>query len=250
MLLISLVALGAGCSREAGPAARHGQTPSPEPKLPDQAPFTIGEPATVSLGADEQIAFLWIEAMRMWVGKHEVTNGQYARWRPLWSRAKQLNARRQPVVYVRWYDAVRYCRWLDKQLAQSLPPHYHFRLPTGREWTTFAACGLNRRFAWGDAWPPNGHANFGAIDGYHDDFEFSAPVAQSGDNEWGLFGVAGNVWEWCYNSYRSSKNHRMLKGASWRDAQEALLAIEFENGSPPHSRFSNVGFRVVIGIGR
>ncbi|MBN1672547.1 MAG: SUMF1/EgtB/PvdO family nonheme iron enzyme [Kiritimatiellae bacterium] len=209
----------------------------------------FGSPVTVALGDGVLMEFAWVAATNMWVGRHEVTNAQYRRFKPLRGQATKLNGESQPVVYVSWYDAMKFCLWLDEEHKQLLPPRYHFRLPTGAEWELFASCGESRTYPWGNPFPPR-FGNYGPIDGYSDGFELTAPVTRSGANEWGLLGVGGNVWEWCYNSYRESKHHRMLRGGSWKEAYEAYLRTDFKNGSPPSTRFSNVGFRVVIGLGK
>jgi formylglycine-generating enzyme required for sulfatase activity len=104
-----------------------------------------------------------------------------------------------PVVHVSWDDAVAYAKWAGK------------RLPTEAEWEFAARGGLdNKPYAWGDE-PPSDtaiHANIWqgefpyrntALDG----FERTAPVKSYPPNGYGLYDVAGNVWEWCSDLYRA-----------------------------------------------
>ncbi|MCC5838842.1 MAG: SUMF1/EgtB/PvdO family nonheme iron enzyme, partial [Opitutales bacterium] len=220
-----------------------------------------GQNAEVELPGEVKMSFTWVGAMNMWVGTYEVTNAEFRAFRSGHDsgefRGRSLNGPRQPVVRVSYDDAVAFCEWLTarERSAGRLPEGYRYRLASGDEWTRFARCGTTREFPWGDSMPPTrgnyadeaaGQAFSGwtIIRGYRDGHAVSAPVEESGRNEWGLYGVGGNVWEWTSEERGSS---RVVRGGSWGSFREDGLRVEHRDARGPSHRNRDLGFRVLLG---
>ncbi len=122
-----------------------------------------------------------------------------ANWRRPNGPDSSIEERRDhPVVHIAWLDAVAYCEWAGK------------RLPTEAEWEFAARGGLSQQeYPWGhgtqngDRWLLNiWQGKFPEVHEVSDGFEFTAPVKTFRPNKFGLYDMAGNVWEWCADWYQ------------------------------------------------
>jgi formylglycine-generating enzyme required for sulfatase activity len=122
-----------------------------------------------------------------------------ANWRHPEGPHSSIEGKRNfPVVQVAYDDAAAYARWAGK------------RLPTEAEWEFAARGGLaGKTYAWGNTFRPNGRwmanvyqGSFPNHDSGADGFVGAAPVAQFPANGFGLYDMAGNVWQWVKDSYR------------------------------------------------
>ena len=139
----------------------------------------------------------------------EYTRG--ANWRHPTGPGSDLKGReKHPVVHVAYEDAEAYAKWGGK------------RLPTEAEWEFAARGGLSSQpYAWGSELKPGGkwvaniyQGRFPMHDTAEDGFAGIAPVAQFPPNGYGLYDVAGNVWEWCSDWYRPDYYETLLASGS------------------------------------
>ncbi len=267
--LVVLMAAGGAAAASAGPAAggrEDGRGTAPAAAA-TREPARRGADFTLELDEGERLPFVWLAPMKMWAGKHEVSNGQFRRYDVGHDSTnvlgRDLDGDLQPAAHVSWDDARNYCGWLNRHHGRLLPGGFVFRLPAVREWETYAACGEPRVYPWGSRWPPPAYVNVRGtegsgflyalfqrekfIRGHADPYIVTAPVTKSGVNRWGLYGVGGNVWEWCDDWADADRVTRAIRGGAWNNEQEHTLRIAHRAGAPPDKGNECIGFRVVIG---
>ncbi len=120
-----------------------------------------------------------------------------------------------PVVHIAYADVAAYAKWAGK------------RLPSEAEWEFAARGGLSGQlYAWGDDFKPGGkwmanifEGKFPNNDTAEDGFKGIAPVKQYPANGYGLYDIAGNVWEWTADWYRPDTYERLAAGGVARNPQ-------------------------------
>ena len=225
---------------------------------------------------EKPVHTVYVDAFYMDI--HEVTNAQYKQFvdaNPQWRQAriptdyhdgeylKHWNGNNyptgkgdHPVVYVSWYGAMAYAQWARK------------RLPTEAEWEKAARGGLvGRKYPWGNSIGPS-QANYGSHVGD------TTTVGSHPPNKYGLYDMAGNVWEWCLDAYEGDfyknspsrnpiagegvirhitnnftnvKTTRVLRGGSWYSDPENLRVANRIRFNPLNSNIG-VGFRCVRAV--
>jgi formylglycine-generating enzyme required for sulfatase activity len=163
-----------------------------------------------------------------------------------------------PVVHVSHHDALAYCAWAGR------------RLPTEAEWEYAARGGLHgMRYAWGNELTPHSEhrcniwqGTFPKTNTREDGHAGTAPVRSFPPNGYGLYEMAGNVWEWCADwflpkYYRNSPTRnpqgptigagRVMRGGSYlcHDSYCNRYRVAARTANTPESSSGNVGFRTV-----
>ncbi|RKU29022.1 hypothetical protein C6497_07445 [Candidatus Poribacteria bacterium] len=215
-----------------------------------------------------------------YIDKYEVTNAQYKAFvdaNPEWGKDQispeyhdgyylihwiendyPVGKENHPVVYVSWYAAMAYAKWVGK------------RLPTEAEWEKAARGDLKDKiYPWGNT-----------IDGtnanYYKDIEDNGtlPVGSFPANAFGLYDMSGNVREWCLDGYAATfyvnspkenpiagfeniekaisdfmkvRKNCVLRGGSWLNIPEKLRVSERTSRSP-NATNPNDGFRCVMNV--
>jgi len=163
-----------------------------------------------------------------------------ASWRhPEGPGSDLVGKERFPVVQVAFEDAQAFCRWAGK------------RLPTEAQWEFAARGGLDGKVnAWGDAPIDAKRANtwqgrFPSDNTKEDGFAGAAPVGSFPANGYGLFDVAGNVWEWCADLYRPDTYARQVleagKGVVIVNPTGPARSLDPRNPDAPESRVHRGG---------
>jgi len=160
-----------------------------------------------------------------------------------WGRAKR------PVINVSWNDIQQYIKWLSTKTGMP------YRLLTEAEWEYAARAGTTTRYSWGDE-PGEGNANCHGCGSQWDNKQ-TAPVGSFKPNDFGLYDMHGNVWEWvqdCHGKYTDAPNNgsaapqtdnclRVLRGGSWDNGTRDMRAA-YRLRLDPDSRSGDFGFRV------
>lgn len=204
-----------------------------------------------------------VEMSPFWLAETPVTNQQYehfmnatGRGEPKHWRDSRFNGPLQPVVGVTWMDAQAFCDWLAEQ------PGKRVVLPTEAQWE-FAARGEdNRRYPWGDDVPDKTRAHYAYNHG-----AMTSPVGHfpAGMGPFGTLDQAGNVWEWCRDSWdeKAYKGRgeltidplsmsrvatmRAFRGGSWANSAEDLHTA-FRDGDDVSHTADGIGFRVACAL--
>jgi formylglycine-generating enzyme required for sulfatase activity len=132
-----------------------------------------------------------------------------------------------PVIHVSWNDATEYCKWLSRKTGKT------FRLPTEAEWEYAAGNGSKHtKYSWGNSAPSGKNGGSVADEtgakkynwtrsetniflNYTDGYASTAPAGQFNSNDFGLYDMTGNVWEWCQDVWHSSYEGAPADGSAW-----------------------------------
>lgn len=252
--------------------------PDPEPVAPDgmvlipDGEFEMGSDDGDADNDEQPVHTVFLDAF--FIDENEVTNAEFKDFilaNPEWQK-KQIDEKFKddnylfdwqgnnypndqgdyPVRFVSWYAAMAYAVWVDK------------RLPTEAEWEKAARGGLkDKKYPWGNDINAK-RANYGKRLGH------TTPVGDYPPNDYGVYDMAGNVWEWCLDGYLSDfyansprenpvavdnnvedivndfeniVTNRVLRGSGWNGNPEWLRAANRHGTGPNYAGIGALGFR-------
>lgn len=163
-----------------------------------------------------------------------------------WGRGKR------PVINVNWHEAKAYALWLSEQTGK------RYRLPSEAEWEYAARAGTETAYSWGDEIGVN-RAN-GHDSGSEWSHQRTSPVGSFAPNDFGLYDMHGNVWEWgedyWHRNYEGAPSDgsawlsggrdrsRVVRGGAWYVYPQGLRAA-YRDKVGPSIHIVNIGFRLV-----
>jgi formylglycine-generating enzyme required for sulfatase activity len=189
-----------------------------------------------------------VNLQEFYLGKYPITQEQYQAIMGK-NPSNFKNNPKNPVEQVSWNDAQEFCQKLSDKTKKN------YRLPSEAEWEYACRAGTQTRYYFGDdekllweyAWY---NENSGGK---------THPVGQKKPNNWGLFDMHGNVWEWCEDGWHDNYKNSPKNGTAWNDNHSQTKARVTRGGSwfyDPRdcrsayrghfdNRYFNLGFRVV-----
>jgi formylglycine-generating enzyme required for sulfatase activity len=161
---------------------------------------------------------------------------------------------KKPVETVSWKDAIIFCNLLSDELGLKLCYTINnseeilfnnlangYRLPTEAEWeyackagTTEIRYGEINNIAW-----------------YKENSEKTThDIGLKEPNEWGLYDMLGNVWEWCSDIYDETTygSYRIFRGGGWNDEERGCMSTNRRRSHPTSFKIDDLGFRVARNI--
>lgn len=164
------------------------------------------------------------------------------RWRD--ERSEAANSRFQgddrPRETVAWYEAAAFCRWLSVRTGQNIT------LPTRQQWMRAAKGDAERLYPWGNDFATS------LCNTAESKLHQTSQVMRfaKGVSPFGVYDLAGNVWEWCLNNHYddmdiTSDRPRAVQGGSHISTHQKAQIGSFMLLAPA-AAFSNIGFRLVL----
>ena len=199
-----------------------------------------------------------------YMAKYEVTNADFRKFRPGHSSGQKidgktdLNGDTQPAVRISWDDAQAYAGWAGLQV------------PTEAEWEHACRAGTNTYYPFGKK--SSGLGKYAWHSGNSGRTRRSHPVGEKRPNDWGLYDMLGNVWEWCADWYfetyyadwtidhpnvvptdphgPESGERRALRGGSWAVYPVDCRPAARFSGDPSSGIGEDCGVRFIYRIDR
>lgn len=190
-----------------------------------------------------------------WIGKYEVKFIEYDYF--IWSQKEWINnyphanyggRYSHPVINVNWYDAIKYTKWLSKKTLEN------YQLPSEKQWEYAARSNSNAKYYWEKKLA----VNYANCKDCKNEVRSTTPVGEFKANNWGIYDIAGNVWEWTRDSYNNvdsnieeifgpisqAKNLKVMKGGSYLRGKKFIRPSEREAVGAINGGM-DLGFRII-----
>lgn len=235
--------------------------------------FQMGSPSSEKDRGNDEGPVHEVCVDSFYLGKYEVTNHQFWLFRSRHDskefKGNSLDGEQQPVVFVSWQDASDYAQWLSDSGGRS------FRLPTEAEWEYAARGGRATSRYWGD--DPDSACRYANVhdrtsknvNGFEwqnhncdDGHAVTAPVGSFQPNDFGLYDMLGNVWEWTADWYGNdyygnsprqnptgplTGSSRVGRGGGWSTWPSFMRAADRRGFRPDVAEF-HLGFRLALPV--
>ena len=283
------------CSSAVRITVSEQETPEEEEETPEEGEketpeedAELGEVRTFSLPGGGEMEFVWIEAGTFqmgspesdswgeawerpvheveisegfWLGKYEVTQGQWAvvmgttPWSGEWGVVENPS---HPAVYISWHDVQAFIGRLNAAAGDSL-----YRLPSEAEWEYACRAGTGTRWSFGDDTSDGSGVRDYAWYKVNTSYEgkyYAHAVGMKLPNGWGLYDMHGNVYEWVQDWWDldyykrsprvdppgpTSGSYRVLRGGGVGDGVQRMRSADRLRGDPPDFRAHYIGVRLV-----
>ncbi|HPZ06732.1 MAG TPA: formylglycine-generating enzyme family protein [Candidatus Eremiobacteraeota bacterium] len=269
----------------------------PDMVLIHSGAFLMGDIQGVGLSRERPVHKVTL-TKDFYMSKYEVTNGEYVRFLNAQSKIEEnwihikndewcgltgnksnpsgIQVKKnpedytnRPVVYVSWYGAAAYCKWLSKEEGYDYGTGKGYRLPTEAEWEYACRGGTATSYYWGnelDATIGTGKCWYDYYNSGTCNTKNHTNVGYGGSHPYGLYDMSGNVSEWCSDCYDENyysnpgaggpdptgpspkeDSYYILRGGSWYSYSSGCRSA-FRNYLYPDSRGNYCGFRVVRSV--
>lgn len=237
-----------------------GKDEAPMILIPEGS-FSMGVTKWARDGGRDEYPSHEVDLPAYYIDKYEVTNGRYLEFirqtghrapkhprdasKDLWQGGLMPESIAMlPVINVDWFDAKAYCAWAGK------------RLPTEAEWEKAGKGTDDRRFPWGNVEPTHKHLNFNQK-WRGERTLVPVGIYEPGKSPYGLYDMAGNVWEWVADWYDAEYyqtsprqnpqgpdqgTRKVLRSSGWQ-VETPQVRVFTRVASDPYDRNHSTGFR-------
>jgi hypothetical protein len=212
-----------------------------------------------------------------YLSKYQVTQDEYVKYSKKENPSYFKDSGQNPVEQVSWFDVIAFCDLMnvnagfpkvydnngnlldmDGKITTDITHVRGFRLPTEAEWEFAAGGGAENRTIFAGT---NSENELGDYAWYKINSEGKThPVGLKKPNQFGLYDMGGNVWEWCYDQYGEYGNQqqnnpigpsespiRVLRGGSWDDYAVFSL-VAYRDSIAPDDYWGSIGYRFLLAL--